>query len=285
MQTRLDQYIDATAATLKGLPEVDREQELAELRAHLVALTQAATSAGATEEQAMADAVRQFGAAEEVATDLRNAVRRPRIMSLPAPALAVLFAAGAEFCAEMPCRLTVAALYLANSCQHAVRPVEMGLKPTLLLDALALGVLLSSLRWRGFLREAVRTDTQWGIAAQWLFLSNLPISILAMVNYGSIAMGASLPATIPNWAYVSIVYGGVAALIVARRSRGNAYRGIPAVVLANALLAIVPICLLASVPGGGAMLARYTAITAMSVGLPTLGALAGAASRARRRTA
>src|SRR5262249_5088329 len=76
MNNRLEQYVEEVAHNLRSLPEAQRHEETAETRSHLDARVAAARELAKTQEVAVAEALRQFGASRMVASRLRRAWRR-----------------------------------------------------------------------------------------------------------------------------------------------------------------------------------------------------------------
>ncbi len=79
---RLDEYLDAIAQRLRGVPRERRDEELLELRQHLESLIAAHIDQGLSESEAVAGALEQFGPSEEVGNGLRAAwdMRRARFL-------------------------------------------------------------------------------------------------------------------------------------------------------------------------------------------------------------
>lgn len=78
-QSQLDHYLTILEARLKGLPPARRQEEMLEIRQHLEALVVGHRLAGASEEDAVAAAIRQFGHAEQVGQALNQASQQQRI--------------------------------------------------------------------------------------------------------------------------------------------------------------------------------------------------------------
>jgi hypothetical protein len=76
MNNRLEQYVDEVAHNLRSLPEEQRQEEIAEIRSHLDARVAAEMELGKTQEEAVAEALRQFGSARKVGSSLRRVWRR-----------------------------------------------------------------------------------------------------------------------------------------------------------------------------------------------------------------
>jgi hypothetical protein len=73
MNNRLEQYIEEVKADLRHLPEAEQGGEVAEIRAHLEALTAQYEALGLSEETATATALEQFGSAKTLNKGLRRA--------------------------------------------------------------------------------------------------------------------------------------------------------------------------------------------------------------------
>ena len=67
---QIERYIAAVAERLQMLPADQREQDLREIRQHLEALAAGYTAQGMDETAAAAEAVRQFGHAEQRGAEL-----------------------------------------------------------------------------------------------------------------------------------------------------------------------------------------------------------------------
>ncbi len=76
MHSRLESYLSEVAARLKGLPAVRRNEELREMRGHLLSRVEAYQELGETEQEAIESTLRQFGPPVEVAGGLTRAWRR-----------------------------------------------------------------------------------------------------------------------------------------------------------------------------------------------------------------
>lgn len=79
MNKRLERYAETVNAGLKRLPTDEREKEIAELKQHLEALTQARTELGDSEETAIEGAIQQFGHAPTIQRRLVAAYWRRRL--------------------------------------------------------------------------------------------------------------------------------------------------------------------------------------------------------------
>ena len=76
MSNGLDKYLQAVAHELRGLEPEQRESELREMRGHLEAIVARLVEGGLSEEEAVAAACAQFGAARRVGRELRRASRK-----------------------------------------------------------------------------------------------------------------------------------------------------------------------------------------------------------------
>lgn len=74
--TDLDSYMAELERNLRGLPKAQRREELAEMRSHLEEMIAAYQELGMSEEQAIADALRQFGETLPLARDLKTVYRK-----------------------------------------------------------------------------------------------------------------------------------------------------------------------------------------------------------------
>ena len=78
MHSLLETYLSEVAAHLRGLPVAGRNEELREMRAHLLSAVEAYQELGETEGEAMESTLRQFGPPSEVGSGLVKAWRRGR---------------------------------------------------------------------------------------------------------------------------------------------------------------------------------------------------------------
>lgn len=76
MHQRLEQYLNELAVRLNSLPAYQRDEELAEVRAHLEAMIAANQELGDTEEEAVHAALRQFDASRKLGQGLARTWRR-----------------------------------------------------------------------------------------------------------------------------------------------------------------------------------------------------------------
>jgi hypothetical protein len=97
MNTRLEQYVEEVRSGLRAMPAERREEEIAELRAHLAALAEAGTTDGLSETEATEAAIRRFGDAHRVRGGLLRAWRRGQPSWLASPLGAVFVALGTHF--------------------------------------------------------------------------------------------------------------------------------------------------------------------------------------------
>jgi len=76
MNNRLEQYVEEVGHNLRSLPEERRQEEIAEIRSHLDARVEAEMELGKTQDEAVAEALHQFGSSRKVGSGLRRAWRR-----------------------------------------------------------------------------------------------------------------------------------------------------------------------------------------------------------------
>ncbi len=76
MHSLLENYLSEVAAHLGALPVARRNEELREMRAHLLSAVAAYQELGETEQEALESALRQFGPSSQVAGGLTHAWRR-----------------------------------------------------------------------------------------------------------------------------------------------------------------------------------------------------------------
>jgi len=73
MHSRLEQYLQTVEQNLHALPAEERHNELNEIRLHMEALVEANRELGSTEEEAVSQALAQFGRAQTVGKELIHA--------------------------------------------------------------------------------------------------------------------------------------------------------------------------------------------------------------------
>jgi hypothetical protein len=100
MQTnyQVEEYLSEVGQAMKRLPKETQQQEIEEVRQHLLALIEADQQMGISEEEATAAALRQFGAATQVGQAIRQARQQERGTALGAAALLIgVYAASVLF--------------------------------------------------------------------------------------------------------------------------------------------------------------------------------------------
>lgn len=80
MQNRLESYLEEVQAFMRAVPQASRGAEIAELRHHLLEAVAARQKSGASEEEAVEAALRQFGPALAVAQGIVRAWWRGRLL-------------------------------------------------------------------------------------------------------------------------------------------------------------------------------------------------------------
>lgn len=126
---RLESYLQTIEQHLGGVGAAGKQEWRAEARAHLLALVEAHEELGATPEEAVEAALKQFGSGKQIGRALAKAARR----AAPIPGHELAWCLSALFCNTLLWRMFM----LADP--------EMGPRPALLCIVFALGHLLTAL--------------------------------------------------------------------------------------------------------------------------------------------
>lgn len=145
MSSQLEKYLRQAAVQLHDLPADRREEEIEEIRAHLTAYAAKRQDAGASEDEAMAAAIVQFGDAGEVGRKIARAAGRVPFRA-PILALLLLFAVALAYGESAVTRQLASAHLAAN----AVLGVLVYAGPFVLIS-ICLGLVAgrSAIRWIG----------------------------------------------------------------------------------------------------------------------------------------
>ena len=254
MNKQLEQYVETVAARLGTLPEAERTEQIAELRQHLESLVASAQTEGASEEAATETALRQFGDARQVGTDLNRSGWRMRLKRLPESWVTALSVVSGISLVNLLFRFGYAPLVKALV---PTLPAPSGLPPhatitvigsSLLAPSLFLGMLtLLMLLFRDGTARTVRRflipQTVTGAAFLWVVLSRLSQSLLMLgLNHALYASHLwdlqSLRTFDPISGFVPAAF---TAWVVARLSPKAGVKGIAAGLLATMLLSFLDI--------------------------------------------
>ena len=91
---RLEEYLKSVESRLNALPPDRRREEVAEIRGHLEALVSGHLAQGREEGEAVDAAIRQFGRAKDLGSDLEGAWLRGHGESIPLWKLGLAYVAG-----------------------------------------------------------------------------------------------------------------------------------------------------------------------------------------------
>jgi len=166
MNSRLEQFVNDVEVRLTALKPEVREQEIAEIRQHLLAIAAAEEALGASEVEAAETAIRQFGVAGEVATELNATGRRSRLKRLPETAVTALCALTATPFIGLAVRTLIPPPQLGT---HAPEVSHLPGPFCWLLSIVAAAVLILRDGGPATVQRLTSLRTPSGVAVWWLF--------------------------------------------------------------------------------------------------------------------
>ncbi len=163
MHSLLEAYLSEVAAHLSALPAERRDEELREVRAHLLSAAEAYQELGETEQEAVESTLRQFGPPSQVAGGLTHAWRRGQETWRDA-AKAGLFGAAALWGVTGLCR---AFGHYLESHSDVFAALRLHFEPIFYALLFGLPALLGGLFGRHFARGAVK-GAAWGTGSAYV---------------------------------------------------------------------------------------------------------------------
>ena len=188
--SRLDEYLATVETRLQSLSELERDEQMTELRQHLEALITARQRQGEGEEAATESAIRQFDQAQEVGADLSRSVWRMRLKRLPENLVFALYVISAvtlvqfaiRFGVHPLLRLLSEALLKPTATPHASLVYPNYLNISVILGFAVFALLVGRDGVRGVLKRFILLETRIGAAFYWIALNLLCSSLISFAS-------------------------------------------------------------------------------------------------------